>query len=668
MVRPTIKPSASLPVEEGLGSKSVEDDVHNDADDDNDDDDDEDATTATAVSVASASSCSSSSSVATEVALFDMLGLPSPTIGTSMLRMDDDDDEPAEADADADAEVDDTLCNNKKGTSNSNGNDNTMIIERIALPTSDSRPHTPSESVSRTYHDPEHCFAYTIQNVVSREECQQLIAIAATSSNTTTTTTPAPTSSSFQYITHAVHTAPDGHTKLDVQLARPNPHKLAVFQHPSSVELIWQRLQPILTATTTDTNKNTTTNNNKNDTTTATTTTNNLWAAMRQFQHREEATVVPHASSKKNKKETETTNTTTTTTNTNTNTNKPLLPPIGLNPRLRVLKYDATDQDEFLPHFDATTELTLSSSSSSLSSSSLGGHNTATTQRQARKSYITVLLYLNEGKGYDFQGGETEFLIRTVDEDVVSSKKKNTTTYQQHTYTRSGNTTATSTKIVPKTGTIVLFEHDLYHRGCPLISGTKYVLRTDIMFPATTTNTAATATATATGNGVAVGATGITATTETTSSEDDDDDCETPTIISTVEDILSAMTAIVNSTHDDATDTATNCAASSSSSSFPLVSLLRDALSNGLGLGPNLDDTSIQCLCCPGRYALQVMLREHCCLALSSSLVNDNHTNTSNKNITNIDPTVIITTTTSMIHQLISQFIEIAFQALRDNT
>ena len=61
-------------------------------------------------------------------------------------------------------------------------------------------------------------------------------------------------------------------------------------------------------------------------------------------------------------------------------------PPLGLNPRLRVLQYDATDNDRFEPHFDATTHV---------------GNQT---------SLITVLLYLNTGDGMDFEGGETLYL------------------------------------------------------------------------------------------------------------------------------------------------------------------------------------------------------------------------------------------------------------------
>jgi hypothetical protein len=71
---------------------------------------------------------------------------------------------------------------------------------------------------SRYLHPPDICTAFTIDNFYSRQECQQLIEIATTSSRR-----------SFQYITEAAHTAPDG-TTYSVQLQNPNPHKLSVFE------------------------------------------------------------------------------------------------------------------------------------------------------------------------------------------------------------------------------------------------------------------------------------------------------------------------------------------------------------------------------------------------------------------------------------------------------
>lgn len=114
-------------------------------------------------------------------------------------------------------------------------------------------------------------------------------------------------------------------------------------------------------------------------------------------------------------------------------------PMISLNPRLRVLRYDASDNDVFDPHFDATTRITAADSDVEMT------------------SLLTVLLYLNEGGGSDFGGGETFYL------DSINANTK-------------------PTKVVPSTGSAVVFEHDLFHSSEPLTFGTKFVLRTDILF------------------------------------------------------------------------------------------------------------------------------------------------------------------------------------------
>jgi predicted 2-oxoglutarate/Fe(II)-dependent dioxygenase YbiX len=113
--------------------------------------------------------------------------------------------------------------------------------------------------------------------------------------------------------------------------------------------------------------------------------------------------------------------------------------PLGLNPRLRVLRYDATDNDVFDPHFDATTRVTAKENADDLT------------------SLLTVLIYLNDGGGKDFDGGETYFLDST-------------------------NPNYEPTKVGPSAGSVVVFEHDLYHSSVPLKYGTKFVLRTDVLF------------------------------------------------------------------------------------------------------------------------------------------------------------------------------------------
>lgn len=127
-------------------------------------------------------------------------------------------------------------------------------------------------------------------------------------------------------------------------------------------------------------------------------------------------------------------------------------PPRGLNPRLRVLRYDAIDKDIFQPHFDATTKV-----------------NNLT-------SLLTVLIYLNDGNGIDFDGGETYYLDYHT--STATNQPRNTNTNSCY----ASSSSSASTKITPKTGTAVIFEHNLYHSSVPLIFGIKYVLRTDILF------------------------------------------------------------------------------------------------------------------------------------------------------------------------------------------
>lgn len=67
-------------------------------------------------------------------------------------------------------------------------------------------------------------------------------------------------------------------------------------------------------------------------------------------------------------------------------------------------------------------------------------------------SKYTFLLYLNE----KFKGGFTTF------------------------YTSKSKTTPTK-KIIPKKGKLVLFDHSIWHKGCVVTEGKKYILRSDII-------------------------------------------------------------------------------------------------------------------------------------------------------------------------------------------
>lgn len=67
-------------------------------------------------------------------------------------------------------------------------------------------------------------------------------------------------------------------------------------------------------------------------------------------------------------------------------------------------------------------------------------------RNENEKSFYTFLIYLND----DFEGGETEF---------------------ENLFT-----------VAPKKGSALVFYHPLRHEGKTLISGLKYVLRTDVMY------------------------------------------------------------------------------------------------------------------------------------------------------------------------------------------
>lgn len=94
--------------------------------------------------------------------------------------------------------------------------------------------------------------------------------------------------------------------------------------------------------------------------------------------------------------------------------------PAGLNEQFRFYRYDP--KQRFNRHVDGRFR-----------------------RNENEESRLTFMVYLND----DFEGGETEF------DDVT---------------------------IYPQTGTGLVFVHELRHKGCAVGSGTKYVLRTDVMY------------------------------------------------------------------------------------------------------------------------------------------------------------------------------------------
>ena len=65
------------------------------------------------------------------------------------------------------------------------------------------------------------------------------------------------------------------------------------------------------------------------------------------------------------------------------------------------------------------------------------------------------MIYLNQG----FAGGDTRFhLPRRYYEDLLNIA------------------------VIPVTGMVLCFVHELVHEGAPIIQGRKYVLRSDVMY------------------------------------------------------------------------------------------------------------------------------------------------------------------------------------------
>ncbi|MCC2669912.1 MAG: hypothetical protein K0Q72_2383 [Armatimonadetes bacterium] len=100
--------------------------------------------------------------------------------------------------------------------------------------------------------------------------------------------------------------------------------------------------------------------------------------------------------------------------------------PIGLNERFRYYRYDPGEY--FAPHYDGVFQ-----------------------RSETEASALTLMLYLND----DFEGGSTDFYHE--DQTVRLS-------------------------VVPERGMALVFRHAIFHAGCPVRSGRKYVLRTDVMY------------------------------------------------------------------------------------------------------------------------------------------------------------------------------------------
>jgi prolyl 4-hydroxylase len=99
--------------------------------------------------------------------------------------------------------------------------------------------------------------------------------------------------------------------------------------------------------------------------------------------------------------------------------------PVGLNERFRFYRYEPGQQFDW--HRDG-----------------------AFVRSDDEQSFLTLMVYLND----ECEGGTTDFMFVADDE----------------------------LHVVPRMGMALVFSHPLYHRGAPVVSGKKYVLRTDVMY------------------------------------------------------------------------------------------------------------------------------------------------------------------------------------------
>eukprot|EP00557_Chaetoceros_sp_GSL56_P011165 CAMPEP_0176481466 /NCGR_PEP_ID=MMETSP0200_2-20121128/2840_1 /TAXON_ID=947934 /ORGANISM="Chaetoceros sp., Strain GSL56" /LENGTH=471 /DNA_ID=CAMNT_0017877683 /DNA_START=1154 /DNA_END=2569 /DNA_ORIENTATION=+ len=264
---------------------------------------------------------------------------------------------------------------------------------------------------SRHFIPPSSCLALVLEDVLTQSQCNFLIQKASNTSSSSR--------SSFRYIYEATHKAPDGST-YTVEIQNPNPHKLAAidtFHRPHKKhDNGWVSLSTLSDVAT---------------------------QIMDELYMKIYTTLKSHPSF--------------------VSFQERLLAGNmqGLNPRMRILKYDAEDNDRFDAHFDATTFVPSVDGSGS-----------------QRQSLITVLLYLNDGGGKDFEGGETVYL----DWDATATATATASVRDYRGMSKHKTDSQKIVKVVPKAGSVVVFEHDLFHSGAPLTRGTKYIMRTDILF------------------------------------------------------------------------------------------------------------------------------------------------------------------------------------------
>eukprot|EP00750_Incisomonas_marina_P028762 INCI69.1.p1 GENE.INCI69.1~~INCI69.1.p1 ORF type:complete len:261 (+),score=33.42 INCI69.1:242-1024(+) len=126
--------------------------------------------------------------------------------------------------------------------------------------------------------------------------------------------------------------------------------------------------------------------------------------------------------------------------------------PQGVFPRLRLYKYDAGDA--FPEHIDYKVKQTTVLEDGS---------------RVTKQSVYTLLVYLNN----DFTGGRTGYWPdhKGIHCRFLREHEKQHASIKKH-----------QVSIKPQTGLAVLQDQNVLHEGLPVKQGTKYILRTDIVF------------------------------------------------------------------------------------------------------------------------------------------------------------------------------------------
>ena len=123
--------------------------------------------------------------------------------------------------------------------------------------------------------------------------------------------------------------------------------------------------------------------------------------------------------------------------------NKKVFQPVGLNERLRFLKYNVGDY--FVQHMDGTYVRPM-------------GH-----PQYGERSMLTYLVYLNE----DFDGGA--LAMEWQGDDSKKGQKGQRRGHVVH-------------HIQPKCGEVVVHDHQILHEAMVVTKGTRYCIRTDVMF------------------------------------------------------------------------------------------------------------------------------------------------------------------------------------------